>query len=104
MFKKIIRKLINWAQSDSNGCNPCDSIGIDTTAPRLKSAAPYNDIGDRNNGSNFTIFKASGGKVVRVHSYDERTDKQKSTLYIINDGEDIGHELNMILSMEALTQ
>ena len=100
MLKKLVRKIVRWANSD-------DSIGIDS----MKSAAVRsvgnsigNSIGDRSNGLNLTIYSAIGGRVVQTHSYNPLTDRSKSELYIVHDNEDLGEELGQILTRISLTQ
>jgi hypothetical protein len=50
----------------------------------------------------FKVFKASGGTVVQTDIYDRRADRQYNNLYVIVEGQDIGHELGKILTFESL--
>jgi hypothetical protein len=55
-------------------------------------------------GLNFTVFPAVGGKVVRFHSYDPRTDRENTTLYVVTDKENLGEELGQIITKESLSR
>ena len=68
-----------------------------------KSSSPE-DFGDNHRGVNFTIYGASGGKIVSVRTLDERTDRWTTSLYIITDKEDLGEELAQIITREGLTR
>jgi hypothetical protein len=50
----------------------------------------------------FTIYNASGGKIVEISHYDSRTDRHTTSLHIINSDEDFGAELGKIAFIELL--
>jgi hypothetical protein len=55
-------------------------------------------------GLNFTVYPAVGGKVVQLTTYDPRTDRSKSNLYVVTDKEDLGSELGQIITVESLSR
>jgi len=63
-----------------------------------------NNIEDGNQGMNFTVYKATGGKIIQIRTYDQRTDRSSSELYIVTDKEDLGEELAQIITRESLTR
>ena len=50
----------------------------------------------------FTVYNASGGKIVEISHYDSRTDRHHTSLHIIGSDEDFGAELGKIAFLEAL--
>ena len=59
---------------------------------------------EHNNGLHFTVYNATGGKIIQIQSYDKARDKTTSSLYIINDKEDLGEELALIITKESLSR
>jgi hypothetical protein len=49
-----------------------------------------------------SIYSASGGMIVDTKTYDRQKDRQNTQLYIINDTEQMGEELNKIITMVSL--
>jgi hypothetical protein len=49
-----------------------------------------------------SIYSASGGMIVETKTYDRQKDRQNTQLYIINDTEQMGEELNKIITMVSL--
>jgi hypothetical protein len=50
----------------------------------------------------FTVYVANGGRVVETRRYDKKTDRNTNGLYVINNDADFGHEIDKIITMEAL--
>jgi len=50
----------------------------------------------------FTVYNATGGKVIETRTYDPRTDRNNSNLYVITDKEELGEELAQIITKESL--
>jgi hypothetical protein len=50
----------------------------------------------------FTVYNASGGKIVEINHYDSRADRHYTSLHIITSEEDFGAELGKIAFVEAL--
>ncbi len=61
------------------------------------------DMADSINGMNFTVYNATGGKVIQLSSYDSRTDSNRTSLYVITDQENLGEELAQILPIVNLS-
>ncbi len=53
-------------------------------------------------GIRLQIYKASGGYVVETRGYDRKTDRNNSSMHVINDDQDLGDALGKIVMMEAL--
>lgn len=61
-----------------------------------------NTLGSENEPLRFTVYNASGGKIVEISHYDQRTDRHHTSLHIITSDEDFGAELGKIAFVEAL--
>lgn len=57
---------------------------------------------DRQTYTKFKIYHASGGKVVETAHYDHVKDRYHTELYIITDVDNLGSEIEKILTVEAL--
>lgn len=52
----------------------------------------------------FTIYNASGGRVVETQRYDRQKDRHVNGLYVITSNQEFGNEIDKIITMEALKQ
>ena len=104
-FKNKIRKLINWAQSDDYANEPYKN-GIVSLQNSMQASTigNSNSIGGHDGGLNFTVYSATGGKVIQVRTYNSMSDVGRSTLYVINDKDDLGQELAHIITVERLSR
>jgi len=59
-------------------------------------------LGSENEPLRFTVYNASGGKIVEISHYDSRADRHYTSLHIITSEEDFGAELGKIAFVEAL--
>lgn len=50
----------------------------------------------------FTVYTASGGRVVETRRYDRKTDRHTNGLYVVTSDQDFGREIDKIISMESL--
>ena len=50
----------------------------------------------------FTVYNASGGRVVETRKYDRHKDRHSNGLYVITSDQDFGHEIDKIITMESL--
>lgn len=97
-IRNYIRKLLN---EDDSACVPEPTIGYN---PQTKASGVGRHISDGNNGMNFIVYNAIGGKVIQLTSYDPIRDRGYSSLYIVTDKEDLGQELGMIITKESLSR
>jgi tRNA U34 2-thiouridine synthase MnmA/TrmU len=104
-FKDKMRKFIRWAQSDDYANEP-NKNGITSlqNSKRANMTIGSNAIEEHNGGLNFTVYSATGGKVVQIRTYNIATDRSTSMLYIISDKEDLGKELGHIITIESLSR
>ena len=59
-------------------------------------------LGSADDPLRFTVYNASGGKIVEINHYDSRTDRHHTSLHIITSDEDFGAELGKIAFLELL--
>jgi hypothetical protein len=50
----------------------------------------------------FTVYNATGGRVVETRRYDRHKDRSQTGLYIITSEQDFGKEIDKIITMETL--
>ena len=105
ILRKVLKNLINWANREDYTPDISSSVPyLGTTKSSGASNHSRSNLNDLNQGMNFTVFKATGGKVVQIHSYDPRTDRTQATLYVVTDQEDLGEELAQIITRESLSR
>ena len=92
---------MKWAVSDTEKTR--SRYGEDC-ASSVSSNQSSQSLSDRESAMNFTIYSATGGKVVQFNSYDARLDRHNNHLYIVTDKEDLGEELAQIITKESLTR
>jgi hypothetical protein len=59
-------------------------------------------LSSENEPLRFTVYNASGGKIVEINHYDSRTDRHHTSLHIIGSDEDFGESLAKIAFLEVL--
>jgi hypothetical protein len=50
----------------------------------------------------FKMYKAAGGWAIEFKHYDNRNDRMNTSLYVVNDEEELGKHISQIITMEAL--
>lgn len=103
-FKNKIRKLINWAQSDDYTKEPYSNGIASLQNSKRANTIGSSSIDGHNGGLNFTVYSATGGKVIQTRTYNHITDQSRSTLYVVGDKEDLGQELGHIITVESLSR
>ncbi len=111
-MRSIIRKIINWA-CEANQSTPVEPrksnrnwLSSMTTANSTSNTVGYDhpsNFESSNIGLNFTIYRANGGTILQLYNYDRNTDKQTSQLYVIDDKETFGEQLELIITKSRLT-
>lgn len=74
-----------------------NSIGV-----AIRGSTHNQTLGSENEPLRFTVYNASGGKIVEISHYDSRTDRHHTSLHIITSDEDFGTELGKIAFVETL--
>ena len=50
----------------------------------------------------FKMYKASGGWAIEFRQYDRKRDTVDTSLYVVNDEQELGNHISKIITMEAL--
>jgi hypothetical protein len=72
------------------------------TLSSTRSGRHHNSLGSENEPLRFTVYNASGGKIVEISHYDQKRDRHETSLHIITSDEDFGESLGKIAFLEVL--
>lgn len=108
-FRRKMKSFIQWCVEDTESEKIIEETRL---AKKYRAASAINtlagsshqSVGDGVNGMNFTVYNATGGKVVQLRTYSPNTDTGRTTLYVITEKDDLGEELGMIITRETLSQ
>lgn len=106
-MKKMIRKMINWANSDSREADAYpigNSLGSSVKYSNKVQSVGSHSLDSSENPFTFTLYNANGGKVIQCSHYDRVQDRTVCNLYIINQGDNFGDEISMIITKESLSR
>jgi hypothetical protein len=95
-FAKMSREA--WEEEKSISKYESDIRINNVAAVRL--GGPSIDQPDRS--IQFTVYSATGGRIIETRRYDKRTDRNTNGLYIITNDQDFGKEVDKIITMESL--
>jgi hypothetical protein len=101
-FKRMIRNFLRWVTRDEN--NYPEDIPQPAYANTLGGKVGRSNLNDTSHGMNFTVYNATGGKIIQFSSYNPHTDRTTTSLYIVTDQEDLGEEIAQIITKESLTR
>lgn len=90
MFKRWIHKIIR------------DYQNTPVQKEHYANPIPCNDGIDERKSMHFKLHFATGGKILDIRKFDQRKCEYVNNLYIINDDQNIGEEINKILVIEGL--
>lgn len=96
MLKKLMNKIFG-----NNNIKPRDLYG--TVESKVESSKSSDSL-EGGKPMQFTVFSATGGKVIQFSSYDRVTDRAVRNLYIVTDTEQLGEELAQIIMRESLSR
>jgi hypothetical protein len=98
----LMKKLVEGAEFEKRQSQEKESAkAINRLSSSLISVGPPN-IDQPERAIQFTVYNANGGRVVETRRYDRKTDRNTNGLYVINNDADFGHEIDKIITMEAL--
>jgi len=107
LLGKMLKAIIRWANRQIRDLEkyPEDSVNSYGVASKSSMPTPVGSLsGNGNNGMNFVVYSANGGKIVEFSSYDPHTSRSTRNLYIVTDKEDLGEEIAHIITVESLTR
>lgn len=95
-------KLHNFIFSNEEPVQEKNSFALNSTST-IRSSRHYNQtLSSETEPLRFTIYNASGGKIVEISHYDQKHDRHNTSLHIINSDENFGEELGKIAFVELL--
>ena len=104
-FRSWLRNwIINFDQREMDEDEAVNSISQFSKHRKRLSIAPSTHGPESFDAEpiRLSIYSASGGMIVETRTYDRQKDRQNTQLYIINDTEQMGEELNKIITMVSL--
>jgi hypothetical protein len=93
MKYRFRRWLRNWL-------NNFDSDGPEKATLTVRQS----DDPDHNRCLNFKVWFANGGKVIQTMHYDRMKDESRSSMYVITEDQDLGSEIDKIITIQSLKQ
>lgn len=105
-FKRWMLKAVKDAVDAERNINSM-SIGqadiVSAKNARIGRSEPAH-LDSQDKAIHFTVYVASGGRVVETRRYDRKTERSSNGLYVITNEQDFGKEIDKIITMEALKQ
>lgn len=96
----FLKKLMEGAEWEKRQNQERDSM---QSVNRLSNSLTVErSIEQPDRALHFTVYVANGGRVVETRRYDKKTDRSSNGLYVITSDQDFGHEIDKIITMEAL--
>lgn len=103
-FDKWFAKKCKQAWEDAEyteESNPVVGMGL-TNAKQARAVRVREGDDFASNPIQFKMYKASGGWAIEFRQYDHRNDKVDTSLYVVNDEQELGNSISKIITMEAL--
>ena len=78
---------------------------FDTPKQALSSSSRVDAVDngpDHDKCLNFRVWFANGGKVIQTNKYDRLKDRSTTSMYVITEEQELGRELDKIITMESL--
>ena len=98
ILKNLVSRIVRWSISNDI------TVGEEPSLYRGGTSVRSSNNLEGNNGMNFVVYSATGGKVIQLNSYDHVKDRTQSKLYIVTDKENLGEEIAHIITVECLTR
>ena len=98
---KTPKKRQSWIKRWIFRSRDDDAVEALTISPhRIERGEPQIDQPER--AIQFTVYNANGGRVVETRRFDRQKDRHQTGLYVITSDKEFGHEIDKIITMEAL--
>ena len=102
-FDKWFAKKVKQAWDDAREENESESVGIGLmNAPRVRATKVREGDTFSSEPIQFKMYKASGGWAIEFRQYDNKNDRIDTSLYVVNNEEELGKNISQIITMEAL--
>ena len=98
-FDRFIQRCYNRARMRDE-ITPCEPVrGQGSLRSSNKRVASTHDD---TTVIHFTIYGATGGKIIEAMRYDDKNDRERVHRYVVNDDDDLSNSLSKIVMMENL--
>jgi hypothetical protein len=97
-YRWLDDKIQNSRYSDEDEAVPMNSV--QSKRRRIASIRESDDLASE--PIQFKMYKAAGGWAIEFKQYDNRNDRVDTSLYVVNDEEELGKNISQIITMEAL--
>lgn len=91
---------------DTKYSEPDEAINVNTISSGRSKSRKIASVRESDDLSSepitFKMYKASGGWAIEFRQYDNRNDRVDTSLYVVNDEEELGKHISQIITMEAL--
>jgi len=96
LFNRWFLKKCQWAWEHRSLESPQPQMmGLNALSSAMQSQLAGHPM-------RFNIYRANGGMIIQVIQDSDRVEREQVNLYILNDSDNIGEELNKIIIMESL--
>lgn len=51
---------------------------------------------------NISLYNVTGGRIIKFHSFDDKTHTHSNTTYVIHDEDDLEKSLSQLITIEAM--
>jgi hypothetical protein len=101
-YKWLASKIDNSKYAEPDEPMQLNSMGMGNISKsrRISTVRDNEDLSTE--PITFKMFKASGGWAIEFRQYDNRNDRVDTSLYVVNDEEELGKHISQIITMEAL--
>lgn len=91
---------------DSKYSEPDEALGVNLISSGRPKSRRIEAVRESDSLSTepitFKMFKASGGWAIEFRQYDNKNDRVDTSLYVVNNEEELGKHISQIITMEAL--
>jgi hypothetical protein len=96
------RKCIEAWEHRDNGDVPLASSRSHNKSNRGLAIEAVSTQELNSRGINFAVYRAEGGIIIELRSYDDRQDRHYNKLYVIHDSQNFAEELDKIITVDYL--
>ena len=83
------RKIRNWLNEEDIQLSRVEVVERDRNSPSQ-------------NGMNFCLYKAVGGRILESRTYNQKTDRTEGTLYMIHEDQDFAKQVAQAIMLEQM--
>lgn len=103
MIKWFYRWLDNKIQNSRYDEDEAIPTPLNSSRPKSRRLSSVRESDDfASEPIQFKMYKAAGGWAIEFKHYDNRNDRMDTSLYVVNDEEELGKHISQIITMEAL--